>query len=72
VQTAPLPLGGGDLRLHVLVDASSVEVFADQGEVVLTDQIFPDSAAVGVDAFADGGTATVGHLTAWRLSSIWP
>jgi fructan beta-fructosidase len=72
VQTAPLPLDHGGLRLHVLVDASSVEVFADQGEVVLTDQIFPDSTAVGIDAFADGGTATVGQLTAWQLSSIWP
>jgi levanase len=67
-----LPLDCGDLKLHVLVDASSVEVFADQGEVVLTDQIFPDSTAVGVDAFAAGGSATVQHLTAWQLSSIWP
>jgi len=72
VQTAPLPLDQCGLRLQVLVDASSVEVFADQGEVVLTDQIFPDATAVGVDAFADGGTATVRQLTAWRLSSIWP
>jgi levanase len=72
VQTAPLPLSCGDLKLHILVDASSVEVFADQGQVVLTDQIFPDSTAIGVDAFAAGGSATVRHLTAWRLASIWP
>ncbi|HEU5429794.1 MAG TPA: GH32 C-terminal domain-containing protein [Actinocrinis sp.] len=72
VQSAPLPLDCADLKLHVLVDASSVEVFADQGEVVLTDQIFPDSSAIGVDAFAADGSATVRHLTAWRLSSIWP
>jgi fructan beta-fructosidase len=32
VQTAPLPLVGGGLRLHVLVDASSVEVFADPSD----------------------------------------
>ena len=65
-------MGGGNLKLRILVDASSVEVFADQGQVVLTDQVFPDGAATGVDAFADGGTATVMHLTAWRLKSIWP
>ena len=29
------------IRLHVLVDATSVEVFADDGQAVLTDQIFP-------------------------------
>src|SRR5207248_1163944 len=37
------------VRLHVLVDATSVEVFADDGAVVLTDQVFPgpDSRAIG-------------------------
>ena len=42
VQRAPLPLAGGTVRLHMLVDTSSVEVFTDQGQVVFTDQIFPD------------------------------
>jgi fructan beta-fructosidase len=72
VQTAPLNLHGGLLRLRILVDASSVEVFADQGEVVLADQIFPDASSTGVSAFAAGGTATLVHLTAWPLASIWP
>ncbi|HEX4671159.1 MAG TPA: GH32 C-terminal domain-containing protein [Solirubrobacteraceae bacterium] len=72
VQTAPLALHHGQLRLRILVDASSVEVFADRGEVVLTDQIFPDAASTGVSVFADGGTASLTHLTGWHLRSIWP
>jgi len=71
-QSAPLDLDHGELRLRILVDDSSVEVFADQGEVVLTDQVFPDTSSAGVSAFADGGTATVDRLTAWNLASIWP
>ena len=72
VQRAPLALGGGRLSLHVLVDASSVEVYAQNAsgeQVTLTDQIFPDPSSTGVDAFAEGGTATVG-IQAWQLKSI--
>ena len=72
VQTAPLALHHGQLRLRILVDASSVEVFVDRGEVVLTDQIFPDATSTGVSTFADGGSAILARLTAWHLRSIWP
>ncbi|WP_405670360.1 GH32 C-terminal domain-containing protein [Streptomyces sp. NBC_01530] len=75
VHRAPLALHGGRLSLHVLVDASSVEVYAQntRGEqVTLTDQIFPDPSSTGVDTFAEGGTATLNHLQAWHLKSIWP
>ena len=72
LQTAPLALNHGTLRLHILVDASSVEVFADQGQVVLTDQIFPDAGSTGVSAFAQGGSAKLDDIEAWHLRSIWP
>lgn len=72
LQTAPLALKHGTLRLQLLVDASSVEVFADQGQVVLTDQIFPDAGSTGVSAFAQGGSAKLDDIEAWHLRSIWP
>ncbi|MFE9450756.1 GH32 C-terminal domain-containing protein [Streptomyces sp. NPDC006739] len=71
---ARLALDGKPLSLHILVDASSVEVYAENAagrQVVLTDQIFPDPAATGVDLFADNGTATLNRLRAWQLASIW-
>lgn len=71
VKTAPLALNQGGVTLHILVDASSVEVYADQGQVTLTDQIFPDASSTGVSLFADGGTATLDTLQAWHLKSIW-
>ncbi|MFJ9909323.1 GH32 C-terminal domain-containing protein [Streptomyces sp. NPDC101152] len=74
VQRAPLALQGKPLRLHVLVDASSVEVYAQNAsgeQVVLTDQIFPDPSSTGVDVFAEGGTAKLSRLKAWQLASIW-
>ncbi|RAG84030.1 glycoside hydrolase family 32 protein [Streptacidiphilus pinicola] len=75
VQRAPLALGSGPLHLHVLVDTSSVEVYAENADgeqVVLTDQVFPDPASTGVDLFAENGTTTLSHLQAWQLKSIWP
>jgi fructan beta-fructosidase len=71
VKTAPLALDHRGVTLRILVDASSVEVYADQGHVTLTDQIFPDATSTGVSLFADGGTATLDNLQGWRLKSIW-
>ncbi|MFP1625872.1 GH32 C-terminal domain-containing protein [Streptomyces sp. 5K101] len=71
VQRAPLKARDGKVRLRILVDWSSVEVFGGRGEAVITDQIFPDAAGDGVELFAEGGsvrldTATVHHLGSYR------
>ncbi|WP_338784067.1 GH32 C-terminal domain-containing protein [Streptomyces sp. DG1A-41] len=71
VQTAPLKPENGKVKLRILVDWSSVEVFGGNGEAVITDQIFPDPSSTGVEVFAEGGTATLDHMQAWQLKSIW-
>ncbi|MFF6950278.1 GH32 C-terminal domain-containing protein [Streptomyces iakyrus] len=71
VRTAPLKAENGKVRLRVLVDWSSVEVFGGRGESVITEQIFPDPSSTGVQVFAEGGSATLDGLRAWRLKSIW-
>ena len=62
-----LSLGSGLIRLHVLVDATSVEVFTDGGLAVLTDQIFPDPASRGVSVYSAGGTARLVSLEVMEL-----
>ena len=59
------------MKLHVFVDWSSVEVFAADGEVVVTEQIFPAAGSDGVVLYARGGTARLASLEAWPLASIW-
>ncbi|MCT9139439.1 GH32 C-terminal domain-containing protein [Streptomyces violarus] len=71
VQTAPLKPKNGKVKLRILVDWSSVEVFGGNGEAVITDQIFPAPSSTGVEVFAEGGTATLNDLRAWQLGSIW-
>ena len=71
VQRAPLPTRHGVVHLTVLVDWSSVEVFAQHGNVLLTDQIFPDPTSTGVAAFATGGRATLTSVTISHMRSAW-
>ena len=58
-------------KLRVLVDRSSVEVFAQDGRVVLTDRVFPDPASLGTALEADGPARLV-KLDAWRLAPSVP
>ena len=45
---APLEvMPDGTVKLHIFVDAASVEVFANDGLRTITDQIFPDPRASG-------------------------
>jgi sucrose-6-phosphate hydrolase SacC (GH32 family) len=67
VHQAPLELGDGTLVLRVLVDRSSVEVFAGRGERTITDLVFPRLSSDGVELFAEGGTARVLSLVVWPL-----
>ena len=70
-QSAPLHPKGDVLDLKILVDSSSVEVFADSGTVVLTDLIFPDSQSLGLQIYTEGGPAIVRSLDVFLLKSIW-
>ncbi|MGN6653334.1 glycoside hydrolase family 32 protein [Trinickia sp.] len=70
--TAPLtPDADGRIKLRVVVDWSSVEVFAGEGEAVLTAQIFPAATSDGVALFAKDGSATLDSITIHPVKSAW-
>jgi sucrose-6-phosphate hydrolase SacC (GH32 family) len=58
---APLTAGAA-LNVEVLVDRSSIEVFADGGRVTMTSLVFPPGDANGVEAYALGGTTSFGAV----------
>lgn len=64
---APLAPVQGAIDLHVFLDGCSVEVFAQDGLVVLSDLIFPHSGLHSVSLFEEGGDVTVERLDVWPL-----
>ncbi len=63
-----MPLENGKLRLTVLVDRNSVEVFTGDGRTVITDLILPALDDNRVSVFADNGEATFSDMTITRLA----
>jgi len=70
VQEAPLTPMPETLTLHLFVDRSSVEVFADAGEVVITSLIFPDARTTDLEVYAVGGEAQVRALAVYPLAPV--
>jgi fructan beta-fructosidase len=68
---APVSLIDGKVKLQLYIDWSSIEVFANDGEVVFTSRIFPDPASTDIRFRADGDSATLESLTFWPLNSVW-
>jgi fructan beta-fructosidase len=57
------------IELHILVDTASLEVFADGGRTVLTNQIFSSRAGGGLELFADDGAVVLERLTVVPLGT---
>ena len=68
---APLNLNGNTLRLNVVVDRDSLEVFADDGRVTITNLVFAPADADGLQFYATGGKAGVVSGSMWKLKSAW-
>ncbi|MGC9152027.1 MAG: glycoside hydrolase family 32 protein [Microbacter sp.] len=67
VATAPCLLENHQLKLHILIDAASIEVFAQNGTSVLTDIFFPTKPYNQLSLFSDKGTVEVDNMTLWKL-----
>ncbi len=69
--TAPVALDGGTLRLRMLVDRASVEVFANDGRVALIAGVSPSRENTSVAVFTEGGDADVRNARVTALRSAW-
>ena len=69
-QTIDINSNGKTIKLEILLDKSSLEVFVNGGEKVLTTYIYPDEGADGIAAFSEGGNAVINTLKLWNLSKV--
>ncbi len=59
------------LKLHFFMDAASVEIFTDDGQVVMTEILFPSQPYHQLKTFNTGTKATLKKAQAYELKSIW-
>ncbi|MBP1967500.1 glycoside hydrolase family 32 protein [Paenibacillus aceris] len=66
VQLAPLE--DGLVKLHIFLDRSSVELFANDGMKTVTNRIYPAADSLGIKLFAKKGEAHLASLDVWYLN----
>ncbi len=69
--TAPFTPRQGKIKLRILVDGSSVEVFVGDGQKTITCQVYPDPKSDGIELYTDTGDIQVHSLTIYELRSVW-
>jgi fructan beta-fructosidase len=71
VQEASIEMENDRLNLQIFIDASSVEVFANNGKVAFTSLIFPNQPYEQMVLFSEKGNTQVSSLKLTELDSIW-
>lgn len=69
--TTPVYLNGQPLDLHIFYDGSVLEVFIND-EKALSTRIYPElPGSIGLDVYAQGGTAILQTLDIWAMKSMY-
>jgi len=66
-----IPEDNNKIRLHILFDKSIIEVFANDGQVVFTEQLFPDERNTGIILTSTNGKTVFDSVKLWPLKSAW-
>jgi fructan beta-fructosidase len=70
ISTAPY-FAGPTLKLHILADAASVELFVDDGRLVMTSLVFPTQRYTSLKIFSKGGLAILNKAAFYGIDRIW-
>jgi sucrose-6-phosphate hydrolase SacC (GH32 family) len=69
---APLKPQDGKIKLRLLIDRLSIEVFANDGRVYMPIEALHKEKERGFEIFTRGGSAKIEELTVYEIESIWP
>jgi len=70
-RSAPLAPEGNRIRLQILLDRASIEVFGNDGRVPMPTCFLPDLANRSLSVYAVGGEARIRSLEVYELRSAW-
>lgn len=68
---AKVDTADGQVALRILVDRTSIEVFANDGKVSMSSCFLPDPEKAGLELFSDGGSPKILSMTVCELKSAW-
>ncbi|MGF7031625.1 levanbiose-producing levanase [Paenibacillus mucilaginosus] len=71
LQEATLSPVSNRVKLRLLVDESSIEVFGGDGRVTFSNLIFPDPSSLGMSLYTIGGSVKVVSLNVYPLTNTW-
>jgi fructan beta-fructosidase len=70
-KTAPLKPVAGKIKLELLIDRNSIEIYANDGRIYMPiGKILPEENKT-IGLFTEGGDLKIGSLEAHQLDSVW-
>ena len=69
--SAPVVPINNKISLDILIDRTSVEVFANEGQTVISNCFTPDEGVEGLVLFCTGGEIIVDNLDIFKMNSAW-
>jgi fructan beta-fructosidase len=69
--TVPLMPVDNAIKLEILIDRASVEIFANDGQTVISNCFTPDEGAEDLELFTRGGELEVLKLDIYEINSVW-
>ncbi len=69
IEEVKLKPANGKIKLHIFIDQSIIEVFANNGEVTISNYAFPEKGEYKIETYSQGGKAPTYKL--WKLKSVW-
>lgn len=70
-QTAPFRMIDGKIRLRMLVDRTSLEIFGNGGILYMSMGVFSPPGNISLGLSVEGGSAQIDSLEVFELQSIW-
>ncbi len=71
VHSAPVDFGEEKMNIRLIIDAASIEIFINEGELSFTSIFFPTKDFDTISLFAEGGVWSIDDSKVHSLNSIW-
>ncbi|NQU51957.1 MAG: glycoside hydrolase family 32 protein [Bacteroidetes bacterium] len=69
--TVPLMPIDNKIKLEILLDRTSIEIYANDGQTVISNCFTPEEGLEGVELFSNGGELEVIKMDIFEMKSIW-